>query len=121
VSLLCSLVCSCLSPSKVGLWTLSPAQMVPGLWLLYRYDSFLGGGGVVLQADTSTAERYSPHQMKQHISKVQAPAPKGTSRLVGRTATPPQKEFHWSFPVIAHSCHCVWAVPARHAACQPQQ
>jgi hypothetical protein len=39
-------------------------------------------GGFVLQVDTFTAEQYSPHQIPRHNSKVQAPAPWGTSRLV---------------------------------------
>jgi hypothetical protein len=42
--------------------------------------------------DTFTAERYSPHQIKRHKSKVQAPAPWGTSRSVkGLSHTAPNK------------------------------
>jgi hypothetical protein len=35
----------------------------------------------VLQVDTFTAERYSPHQMMQYISKVQAPINKLCSQV----------------------------------------
>jgi hypothetical protein len=43
--------------------------------------------------DTFTAERYSPHQIKRHNSKVQAPAPKGISRLVKGLSHTAQKRF----------------------------
>jgi hypothetical protein len=32
--------------------------------------------------DTFTAERYCPHQIQRHKFRVQAPAPKSTTRLV---------------------------------------
>jgi hypothetical protein len=49
-------------------------------------------GRRLLQVDTSAAIWYSPHQITQHKSKVQAPALKGTSRMVGGLShTAPQK------------------------------
>jgi hypothetical protein len=50
----------------------------------------------VLQVDTFAAERYSPHQIKRHNSKVQAPAPKGTSRLVKGLSHNAPKRFYLS-------------------------
>jgi hypothetical protein len=43
--------------------------------LPFTEQRFLQFGGFVLQVDTFTAERYSPHQIKRHNVKVQAPAP----------------------------------------------
>jgi hypothetical protein len=55
-------------------------------WGVLLSLSLLHGSGrsheQVLQKDTSTAERYSPHQTARHYSKVQAPAPKGASRFL---------------------------------------
>jgi hypothetical protein len=51
-------------------------------------------GGGLLQVDTFTAERYSPHQITRHNSKVQAPSPKGTTRLAkGVSNTAPKKKI----------------------------
>jgi hypothetical protein len=57
------------------------------------YSSSILLGGFVLQVDTFTAERYSPHQITRHNSKVQAPAPWGTSSLVKGLSYTASKTF----------------------------
>jgi hypothetical protein len=72
---------------------------------LCRHLRFVGFGEVVLQIGVFTGEWYSPHQIKRHKFKVQAPAPKGTSRLVkGLSHTTPKKLcacncLRWHYPV----------------------
>jgi hypothetical protein len=64
-------------------------------------------GGFVLQVDTFTAERYSPHQITRQ-SKVRAPAPWGTSSSVkgisqGYQPYRPKKFFCFCFCLAVHS------------------
>jgi hypothetical protein len=56
--------------------------------------TFWGEG--LLQVDTVTAERYSPHQITRHNSKVQAPAPKATTRMAKRVSNTAPKMFMFS-------------------------
>jgi hypothetical protein len=65
----------------------------------------------VLQIGFFTGEWYSPHQIKRHKFKVQAPAPKGT-------ATPPQKnDVHatvYGGTTLFASCNLHTPVPGSH-------
>jgi hypothetical protein len=55
------------------------------------------GGGGLLQVDTFTAERYSPHQITRHNSKVQAPAPRGATRSAMGVSSTALKRFFFCF------------------------